>query len=238
MVGKNEEKTRQVLPTNCSSLDRLLDGGLPFYGVSLVYGEAETGKTSLAIQCAVNSARMGYKVIFIDSDGTFSTERFSQIAHHDSAEISPFIILIKPKTLQEQGRAIDNLNLYFIKSVGLVVVDTITSLYRLELGGAKETFGSNRELNGQVASLTQFAKTHKVATLLTSQVRNVFVKEQSDIQPVAARVLKLWSDIVFVLKHTGRTGIIEALIEKHPKQNPTASCCLSIERTGIRDHSH
>ncbi|MFB0567888.1 MAG: ATPase domain-containing protein, partial [Candidatus Bathyarchaeia archaeon] len=60
------------IPTGCHALDRMLEGGLTRGDVTLVYGEAETGKTSLAIQCAVNTARIGYKAIFVDSDGTFS----------------------------------------------------------------------------------------------------------------------------------------------------------------------
>ena len=62
----------RAVPTGCMFLDRLLEGGLPVNNVTLVYGEAETGKSTLALQCAVGSVRMGYKTLFIDSDGTFS----------------------------------------------------------------------------------------------------------------------------------------------------------------------
>jgi len=218
-------------------LDRLLRGGLPTDGVSLVYGEAETGKTSFAIQCAVNAARSGYKAIFVDSDGTFSSKRLSQIASHDFEDVSPLIILAKPTTFQEQSLAIDHLDEYLTRKVGLLVVDTITSLYRAELGGARETFALNRELNRQVASLAQIAKTYKVATLLTSQVRSVFAEEQVGLEPVATRVLKFWSDTVLALKHTGQTRIIKVVVEKHPGRKRPASCYLSIERAGIRDYS-
>ncbi|MFQ5758776.1 MAG: ATPase domain-containing protein, partial [Candidatus Bathyarchaeia archaeon] len=108
--------------TGCYSLDKLLGGGLPSDGVSLVYGEAETGKSCLAIQCAVNCARADFKAIFIDSDGTFSSRRFAQIAYHDYEKISPLIILIKPTTFQEQVQALDHLEKYITKKVGLLVV--------------------------------------------------------------------------------------------------------------------
>jgi DNA repair protein RadB len=226
-----------VVPTGCGSLDKLLGGGLPTDGVSLIYGEAETGKTSLAIQCAVNVAREGYKAIFVDSDGTFSSRRLSQMAYHDFEDVSPQIVLAKPTTFQEQAFAIDHLDEYITRRVGLLVVDTVTSLYRAELGGPKETFTLNRELNRQVACLAQIAKTHKIATLLTSQVRSVLVQERVSIEPVATRVLKFWSDVVLDLKHTGQTGVIKVVLEKHPKRKRPMSCYLSIERTGIRDYS-
>ncbi|KPV61471.1 MAG: DNA repair and recombination protein RadB [Candidatus Bathyarchaeota archaeon BA1] len=225
-----------MVPTGCGSLDRLLEGGLPIDGVCLVYGEAETGKTSLAIQCAINSARMDYKVIFIDSDGTFSTRRLSQIAYHDFDKIAPLIILVRPINFQEQAMAIDDLGEYITKKVGLVIVDTITSLYRAELGGPKETFELNRELSRQVAYLAQAAKTHKVATLITSQVRSAFEEEHVSVEPVATRVLRFWSDVVINLRPTGQRRVMRALVEKHPKHKHLLSCYLTIERTGIHDH--
>jgi DNA repair protein RadB len=225
-----------MIMTGCGSIDELLAGGLPSDGISLVYGEAETGKSSLAVQCAINCARMGYKTLFIDSDGTFSTKRLSQIAYYDCEKISSFIILMKPTTFQEQIAVIDHLEEYITKKFGLIVVDTITSLYRVELGSPKETFALNRELNRQVAFLAQIAKTHKVAVLITSQVRSVFREEQVITEPVATRVLKFWSDIVLNLKQTGQTRVIKVLLEKHPERKRSASCYVRIERTGIRDY--
>ncbi len=179
---------------------------------------------------------MGYKSFFIDSNGTFSPNRLSQIAYYDYEKISPFIILMKPTTFQEQIVAIDHLEGYITKKFGLIVVDTITSLYRVELGSPKETFALNRELNRQVALLAQIAKTRKVAVLITSQVRSVFLEERVRIEPVATRVLKFWSDIVLSLKQTGQTRVIKVLLEKHPERKRSASCYVKIERTGIRDY--
>lgn len=206
--------------------------------ISLVYGEAETGKTSLAIQCAVGCARMGYKTMFIDSDGTFHERRLSQIAYHDFDAISPFIILVRPTTFREQGLMIDHLDEYVTKRFGLVVVDTVTSLYRVELGAPEENFKLNRELNRQVACLAQIAKTRKVVTLITGQVRGIIIEGKGSVEPVATRVLKFWSDVVINLKNTGQTRVIKAVLEKCPGRKRPASCYLKIEETGIHDYGH
>ena len=227
---------QRMVPTGCGSLDELLEGGLPADGISLVYGEAETGKSSLAVQCAVNCARIGYKSIFIDTDGTFSSKRLSQIAYYDYEKISPLIILMRPTTFQEQIITIDHLDEYITKKFGLIVVDTITSLYRTELGSSKQTFALNRELNRQVAILAQIARAHKIAALITSQVRSIFVKGQVGVEPVATRVLKFWSDVVLNLKHTGQTRVIKALLEKHLERKRPMSCYVKIEKTGIHDY--
>lgn len=230
---------QRTVSTGCNSLDRFLEGGFPINSVTLVYGEAETGKTTLAIQCAVNCARMGLKTIFIDSDGTFSVRRLSQIAHQDFEEISPYIVLMRPVDFKEQTLAINELDRYLTEKVGLVVVDTITSLYRAELGeGTKKIFMLNRELNRQVACLVQVAKTRKTPVFMTSQVRNVLLEGHVVTEPVATRVVKFWSDIVIKLKSTAQANVIKAMLEKHPRHSYPLNCYLMLDKTGIHDYKH
>ena len=69
----------------------VLEGGIPLESVSLIYGEAETGKTTLAMQLAINYAKQAYKTLFIDCDGTFSARRLSQIAGQNFKEIAELI---------------------------------------------------------------------------------------------------------------------------------------------------
>jgi DNA repair protein RadB len=224
--------------TDCISLDKLLGGGFPAEAVSLVYGEAETGKTSLAIQCAVDCARRGLKSLFIDTDGTFSYERLSQIAEYDYAEISPLMIIIRPTRFQEQSKAVDQLEKIITKQFGLIVVDTLTSLYRVEVDEPKETYAANRELNRQLAVLTQTAKTCGTAVLVISQVRSVPFGEGVELRPVATRVLNYWSDVVLDMKQTGQTRVIKVLREKHPKIKGTGFVYVKIEKAGIIDYRH
>jgi len=65
--------------TGCKSIDELLGGGFESGTVTQLYGEAGSGKTNICLQAAVECAKKGESVIFIDSEG-FSPERFLQIA--------------------------------------------------------------------------------------------------------------------------------------------------------------
>ena len=226
----------QTVSTGCDALDAMLGGGFPVDGLTLVYGEAESGKTSLAIQGAVSCARTGYKSLFIDTEGTFTTNRLSQIASGDYETVAPRIMVITPDTFQEQAKAIDALDKYMTKRIRLLVIDTVTALYRVDLETPEATFNLNRELNRQVAFLTQVVKTHKVAALITRQVRTAFREERKTVEPVAMRVLKFWSDIVLKLRRTYQTRVITVLQEKHPACQSPASCYIRIARTGIQDH--
>jgi len=221
--------------TGCISLDKLLGGGFPAGAVSLIYGEAETGKTSLTVQCAVNCARRGIKSLFLDTDGTFSYERLSQIAEYDYKKISPFMIIMRPITFHEQSDAIDHLEKVITNKFGLIIVDTITSLYRVEFDDT-EVYVTNRELNRQLAVLTELAKTRGVAVLVVSQVRGVLSGDSTEMRPVATRVLNYWSEVVLDMKQTGQTRVINVLREKHPSIKGTGNVYIKIESSGITDY--
>ncbi len=205
--------------------------------VSLIYGEAETGKSTLAMQCAVNCARQGYKTLFVDCDGTFSAERLDQIASGDFGKIAELITVMKPNNFQEQAIVTDRLADYINKNVGLIAVDTVTSLYRERIAETPaKTFELNRELNRQLASVAQTAKIQKVAVLMVSQVHAVFKEEQINIEPVATRVLKFWADVIINMKPTENPRIIRAIVEKTFGKSQSSIVYLKIEKHGMHEY--
>ena len=221
--------------TGCECIDRNTDGILA-ESVTLIYGEPETGKTTMAMQCAVNCAMQDNKTFFVDCDNTFSAKRLSQIASGKFEEIADLIVLIKPNDFREQIAVIDRLSDYIEKNFGLVVIDTVTSLYGVrvaELSG--KAFGLNRELNRQMAILAQVAKTQKIPVVVTSQVRSVFNEANVSVAPVATRVLSFWADTIIAMKPTENSRIIKAVLEKTPKRAKEITCHLKIEETGIHD---
>jgi DNA repair protein RadB len=221
----------------CRSVDGYLKGGIPSGSVTLVYGEPETGKTTLLIQCAVNCSKQGYKTLFADCDGKFSVRRLSQIASNQSEKVAELILLMRPATFQEQAMVIDQLTDYLTNDVGLVVFDTFTSLYRLRIAEyPAKTFKFNRELNRQLAVLTQTARTSKVAVLISSQVHSVLNDVPVSVEPVATRVLKFWADIVLALKPTGESTTIKLELEKNSFKLPPRTFDLRVEEAGICEH--
>lgn len=222
----------------CKEIDEALEGGFPSRKVSLIYGEAETGKTTLALQCAVNCAMQGHKTLFVDCDGTFSTRRLSDIASQDFKDTAKLIILMRPNSFDDQATLIDRLADYITANFGLVIVDTFTSLYRAEISeNPEKTFELNRELNRQMACLAQIAKTQKITVLIVGQVRNVFNDVFLNIEPVATRVLKFWADTIIVLKPTKNPQVVKASLEKSPTRGHLMTCYLRIEKTGLISHS-
>ena len=223
------------IQTGSAFIDTAMEGGLRSASVTLVYGEAETGKTTLALQCAIDCARQGYKTLFVDCDGMFPARRLQDLAPERLNEIADLIVLMKPESFKEQTAVIDSLPEYVAQGFGLVVFDTFTSLYRLRVAELpNKTFELNRELNRQTACLAQTARICKVGVLITSQVRSILNDVNAGVEPVGTRVLKFWADMIVFLKLGGATGLIQAVLEK-PKTDRQSSFNLRIDKAGIHD---
>ena len=226
----------QRIQTGCDCLDNHLGGGISPGNITLIYGEPETGKTTLAMQCAMNCALKNQKTLYIDCDGTFSAFRLSQIASENFEQIADLILLMKPIDFKEQAIVVDNLSEYTTKNFGLVVIDTFTSLYRAKIGASsKQTFNLNRELNRQLAVLAQNTKTQKLPIIITSQVRSVFGESYVSVEPVATRVLSFWAETIISMKPTLDPQIIKAEFEKTSTNFRESFCTLRINGTGIHN---
>ena len=149
------------IQTGSKFIDSSIGGGILPETVTLIYGEPETGKTTLAMQCAVNCALQNFKVLFVDCDNTFYAKRLSQISGEKFDEVAERIILVRPKDFREQTAVVDGIQDYATKKVGLIIFDTFTSLYGAkvcETLSKTKAFGVNRELNRQLAILAQITK--------------------------------------------------------------------------------
>ena len=106
-------------------------------GINLVYGEAATGKTTLALMLAYDFSKFS-KVIFIDTENGFNFERFKQISQEYYEKCLKNILLFKVNNFDEQIKIVNDLEK--IKNTNLIIIDTIGSHYRNELkGNVKET---------------------------------------------------------------------------------------------------
>jgi RecA/RadA recombinase len=224
-----------MISTGIKCIDSNIDGGISPETVTLIYGEPETGKSTLAVQCAVSCGLQNLKVLFVDCDNTFSPKRLSQITDDKFDVIAEQIILVKPKDFREQTAVIDHIADYTAKGFGLIIIDTFTSLYGAKVSQIEgKAFSINRELNRQLAILAESTKIRKIPVVITSQVRSVFDDPNAGVRPVATRVLKFWADTIISLKPT-ESSIIKAVVEKNRANTPEVTCYVQILEKGIVD---
>jgi RecA/RadA recombinase len=214
----------------------MLNGGFNEGDLALVYGEAATGKTTVVIQAAVAAATKGLKVVYIDSDRSFTQQRFNQIAGNRAPAISELVTLFFPETFAEQRRIVESLENYVTSRVGLVVVDSISSLYRAAFSSSYTVFSLNRDLSRQVAYLGDLASSHNIACVITSQVHSRLQPPVADIEPVARRTVFHFPRLIVRIKSTPKPGVREFVLERSDGDDTTRKNCLArLQDDGLAD---
>jgi RecA/RadA recombinase len=215
-------------------IDKAIGGGINPQTITLIYGEPETGKSTLAMQSAVHCTLQGKKVLYADCDNTFSAQRLAQLSGDRFDEVAERIVLVKPIDFREQTALLEHIEDYTL-GVGLIIIDTFTSLYSAKAAEHSRAFGTNRELNRQLAVLAQTVKTKKIPLVMTSQVRSVINNEASEVRPVATRVLQFWAENILFLKPTELPKTIKVTVEKAPALLHSVVCYVQIGGNGIKD---
>jgi DNA repair protein RadB len=203
-------------PTGSRILDQMLEGGYEKDIVTTIYGPAGSGKTVLCMLCAIHVARLDKKVIYVDTEEGFSVERLKQITasiHQDYRKILANIVFLKPTTFEEQKKCFERLRELINEKIGLIVVDTMAMLYRLELGKSDDPQHINRELGRQIAYLTQIARLKNVPVLVANQVYADF-EEKEKVNMVGGDILKYSSKCLIELQAT-QQGNRKAILRKH-----------------------
>jgi DNA repair protein RadB len=182
-----------------SKLNDFLEGGYDCDVITTFYGPSGSGKTTFCILAAVNMARSNKKVIYIDTEASFSVERLKQIAPKDYRQLMNNILFLKPLDFQQQQKAFDKLRNLVDDSIGMVIVDTISMLYRLAVGQSKDVYDVNKKLSMQLSYLTQISRQKKIPILVANQVYSSF-DEKDKVNMVGGDILKYSSKTLIELQ--------------------------------------
>ena len=182
--------------------DALLGGGLQPRDITHLYGSPGSGKTNIVLMAASEAVKKG-KVVFIDAEGGFSSERLKQIAGDRLEEVLKNLIIIEPTDFDEQKVAINRLSeIVPTTSASLVIVDSIAVLYRLEED--KDV----KELGRQLAKLLRIARKYNIPVLITNQIYTDI--DTGKNVPIGGDVMRYWAKISIELdkKDSSRTAIL------------------------------
>ena len=211
-------------------LDRFLAGGYEKGIISTIYGPSGSGKTTLCLLPLIRIAGTGKKIVYIDTEGSFSVERLKQITRHYK-QVLDRVLFFKPTSFDEQKKMFSQLKKIVNAQTGLIVVDTISMLYRLALGQTKEVYETNAALGSQISLLIQLARKFDIPVLIANQVYADFhIKDQ--IKMVGGDLLKNGSKCLIELK-SYKYGHREALLRKH-RSLPEKSIRFRIIEKGIK----
>ncbi len=197
-----------------------------------IFGEAASGKTTLAIQIATDYLWNEYNVIFVSTEIPLPIERFQQISGKSIQQYEK-LELIQLSKFEQQIKFIDNLYDFVYKKPTIVIFDTITRLYRLKLRDEKTNYLLNRELNRQIALLKYYAREYNIKMILTNQVHaNIQLKNETE--PVAKNVVDFWADVILRTEKTDKIGKRKISVIK-PTIDGTKEFLLELYHRGFQE---
>jgi DNA repair protein RadB len=249
------EDSRNKISSGNYDLNKWLFGGYDRDVITALYGNAGSGKSNMCMMVAVSQARKGNKVIFIDTEGGFSVERIKQISSLSGEEFQKLlenIILLKPTSFEEQWNAfgvlLKELKKDIAKKIGLIIVDGMTMLYRLELAEARKEENErtrlekidfiNSRLAKQMRLLAEIARKENIPIVVTNQVYGDFLSEEDfksgkerTYSMVGGDILKYWGKCLIEIKND--RGKRKLILKKH-RSLPEKELEFEITNDGIR----
>jgi DNA repair protein RadB len=212
----------------------MLGGGFEKGVITQIFGPPSSGKSNIALTLAVNVARNGRKVIYIDTEGGISIDRIKQISGPDFTNVANNIIVFEPTNFLEQNDNLKAIDVWLRKNhsdVDLLILDSAVALYRVD---DMKSSKLNKELGKQMGILSKIARKYDVAVVLTNQIYNAFDDEgNSDIRAVGGTILQYWSKVIIQLDRGDEVGKRIATLVRHRSIPEGKQAMFSISSRGI-----
>ncbi len=154
VTAKDEER----ITTGFSELDRVLGGGIVPGGLVLVGGDPGIGKSTLLLQVCQNMANSGLSVLYISGEESLKQIR---LRANRMGDFSDSLKLLSETNLEIiEATVLD-------QKPDAVVVDSIQTMYREDIGTAPGSVGQVRESTN---SLMQLAKGENIPIFIVGHV--------------------------------------------------------------------
>ncbi|MHA1155811.1 MAG: AAA family ATPase [Candidatus Heimdallarchaeota archaeon] len=187
-----------------------------------IYGEAGSGKTTVAVQLAVGYSLKNKKVIYIDTEGKVSGEKIKNIVSEENFDkVNKNIKIYFPRDFEKQHDLIQKLEFYLSnQNIGAIIIDTMTNLYRQAMLFKKDTKILYEKLAYEVAFLRKLSRDRNITIILVNQATMPkAIKNEDDslsynyerINPAAKAIMSYWADREIILVSHG-WGNFEARI--------------------------
>ncbi|XP_033832530.2 DNA repair protein XRCC3-like [Periophthalmus magnuspinnatus] len=186
-----------TLSSGCSSIDRLLRGGLPVGGVTELFGPSAVGKTQLALQFCLSvqyppeHGGLDSGAVYVCTEDMFPSRRLQQLISEQSVLRSDVPLSLTPKSLSDRVFVEHAADLPSLLScltrrvvlllsrglVRLVVVDSVAALFRSEFE-ASDWLQRHQQLLAVSSALRRISRQFNAPVLCINQVVDLMNPEQ------------------------------------------------------------
>lgn len=193
-------------------------------GIISVWGDFGVGKTTFALQTAINTSNQGNKVIYIYSKPNFPSVRIGNILKDNLKKVLDNIVFIRTTDFTDLYNIIFNLEFLILdnlkekaNSFGLIIIDSITDLYRLELTREKKekNVGLNFQLNQILANLSYLFETYGIEVLVVNELTRKSHNDQTEEVQSGGNVMDFWVSYSIKIERTERLSIRNLTVRKH-----------------------
>jgi len=236
-------KTEKI-STGSFDLNKWLYGGYEKGIITMIAGPPGSGKTNFCILVSCSQAKKKNKVIYIDTEGGFSSERVKQMAGEGYEEVLGNILLMEPTDFDEQKKDfLKLLELIKKENVSLIIIDGMAMHYRLELGDAikvkddEKIRNVNRDLARQMKILSEISRRYNIPVIITNQVYADFLSKEDfekgverGVNLVGGDLMKYWCKCIIETRNQGNKK--KAILQKH-RSLPIKEINFEIRNEGI-----
>ena len=232
------------ISTGSFDFNKWLYGGYEKGIITMIAGSPGSGKTNMAILVSCSQAKKKNKVIYIDTEGGFSSERVKQMAGEGYEEVLGNILLMEPTDFDEQKKDfLKLLELIKKENVSLIIIDGMAMHYRLELGDAikvkddEKIRNVNRDLARQMKILSEISRRYNIPVIITNQVYADFLSKEDfekgverGVNLVGGDLMKYWCKCIIETRNQGNKK--KAILQKH-RSLPIKEINFEIRNEGI-----
>ncbi|MFX1315306.1 MAG: AAA family ATPase [Promethearchaeota archaeon] len=195
----------------------------PLKGIFSVWGDFGVGKTTFALQTAINSAKIGKRVIFIYTKPNFPLEKVNMMKSFKMLDNIAFIQTTNFNELNKITFNFEFLILKFLKenneSFDLIVIDSLTNLYRIELNKNKKekNYNLNYQLSQILANLCYINETYGIEILIINEISRKNINDRIIEVQSGGKVMEYWVTYSIKLMRTKKLNERKFILTKDPE---------------------
>jgi RecA/RadA recombinase len=192
-------------------------------GIISVWGDFGVGKTTFALQTLYNTYSEDCKSIYVFTKPTIPYEQIYRIMQNSKEHLDP-IDFIKLGSFSDLYNVIFNLEFLILRSLSkqdnqykLIIIDSLTDLYRIELDRTKKdmNYNLNYQLNQILANLFYLNFSYNVEILVINEKVQVKENDQSIEIQSGGKVMEYWITLDIKIERTKVLKEREFILSNH-----------------------